>query len=81
MARICEKNFRRFRIQFTMRRDLYERYETAVTRAAALRLLIDFNQDFEAWFDQQLQQVDAICAAGKQVAGSTPPNNMQKVPL
>jgi outer membrane usher protein len=30
---------------------------------------------------QQLQQVDAICAAGKQVAGSTPPNNMQKVPL
>ena len=58
MARISEKNFRRFRIQFTMRRELYERYETAVTRAAALRLLLDFNQDFEAWFDQQLQQVE-----------------------
>ena len=58
MARITEKSGRRCRVQFLPRHDLYERYETAVTRAAALRLLIDFNQDFEAWFDQQLQQVE-----------------------
>ncbi|ANF87717.1 fimbrial protein [Pseudomonas antarctica] len=30
---------------------------------------------------QQLQQLDAVCAAGKQVANSVRPNTMQKVPL
>ena len=30
---------------------------------------------------QQLQQVDAVCAAGKQVAGSVQPNTLQKVQL
>ncbi|WP_256666248.1 fimbria/pilus outer membrane usher protein [Pseudomonas sp. KBS0710] len=30
---------------------------------------------------QQLQQLDAVCAAGKQVADSVRPNTMQKVPL
>ncbi|MBJ2253987.1 fimbrial biogenesis outer membrane usher protein [Pseudomonas sp. MF6784] len=30
---------------------------------------------------QQLQQVDAVCAAGKQVAGSVQPNILQKVQL
>jgi hypothetical protein len=57
MARITEKNGRRFRVQFTMRRELYERYETCLTRAASLRLLVDFSQDFEDWFGRQLQQV------------------------
>ena len=37
MARITEKSIRRCRVQFLPRHDLYERYETAVTRAAALR--------------------------------------------
>ncbi|MFO2463026.1 fimbrial biogenesis outer membrane usher protein [Pseudomonas sp. 15FMM2] len=31
--------------------------------------------------DQQLQQVDALCAAGKQVAGSVKPDTFQKVQL
>lgn len=57
MARLTEKNHRRFRIQFSMRRELYERYEASLTRAASLRLLIDFNQDFEDWLSHQLQQV------------------------
>ena len=30
---------------------------------------------------QQLQQLDAVCAAGKQVAGSVQPNTLQKVQL
>nr|WP_242487128.1 FimD/PapC C-terminal domain-containing protein [Pseudomonas sp. TH32] len=30
---------------------------------------------------QQLQQLDAVCAAGKQVANSVRPNTTQKVPL
>ena len=30
---------------------------------------------------QQLQQLDAVCAAGKHVAGSVQPNTLQKVQL
>ena len=57
MARITEKNSRRFRVQFTMHRELYELYEASQIRAASQCLIIDFNQDFEDWFGQQLQQV------------------------
>ena len=38
MARITEKSIRRCRVQFLPRHDLYERYETAVTRAAEVAL-------------------------------------------
>jgi len=57
MARITAKNNRRYRVQFTMRRELYEIYEAYLTRAAALHLLIDFGHDFEEWFENQIQQV------------------------
>jgi hypothetical protein len=57
MARITAKNSRRYRAQFTMRRELHEIYEAYLTRAAALHLLIDFGNDFEEWFENQLHQV------------------------
>ena len=57
MARITAKNNRRYRVQFTMRRELHEIYGAYLTRAAALHLLIDFGHDFEEWFENQLQQV------------------------
>jgi len=58
MALITAKNSRRYRVQFTMRRELHETYEAYLTRAAALHLLIDFGNDFEEWFENQLHQVE-----------------------
>lgn len=58
MASITTKNTRRYRIQFTMRRELYESYETQLKRAQQLQLLIDFARDFEEWFENQIRQVE-----------------------
>jgi len=58
MASITTKNTRRYRIQFTMRRELYESYETQLKRAQKLQLVIDFVRDFEVWFENQIRQVE-----------------------
>ncbi|ADI83304.1 hypothetical protein [Geobacter sulfurreducens] len=57
MASITQKNNRRYRLQFTMRRELYETYQTLLERASELRVVIDFAHDFEEWFFNQLEQV------------------------
>lgn len=57
MATISEKNTRRYRIQFTMHRELYEHYQTLQNRASELGVIIDFVSDFETWFAGQLDQV------------------------
>lgn len=58
MASITTKNTRRYRIQFTMRRELYESYQTQLARAQKLQLVIDFARDFEEWFENQIRQVE-----------------------
>lgn len=57
MASITQKNNRRYRLQFTMRREMYETYQTLLERASELRVVIDFAHDFEDWFSYQLEQV------------------------
>lgn len=57
MASITQKNNRRYRVQFTMRRELYETYQALLERASELRVVIDFSHDFEEWFSNQLEQV------------------------
>ena len=57
MAHITQKNSRRYRVQFTMRRELHEKYEAHLARAEKLQLVIDFGHDFEGWFANQLNQI------------------------
>lgn len=57
MAHITPKNSRRYRVQFTMRRELHEMYEFHLVRAGKLQLVIDFGPDFETWFVNQLHQI------------------------
>ena len=57
MAHITQKNSRRYRVQFTMRRELHEMYEAHLARAEKLQLVIDFGLDFEDWFANQLDQI------------------------
>jgi hypothetical protein len=58
MARISQKNSRRYRIQFTMRRELFEIYQKNLAQARKLGVVINFGQDFEEWFENQLLQID-----------------------
>lgn len=57
MAHITQKSSRRYRVQFTMRRELHEMYEAHLARAEKLQLVIDFSHDFEEWFANQLNQI------------------------
>lgn len=57
MATILEKNTRRYRMQFSMRRELYEQYQTLLSRASEIGVVIDFTSDFDTWFAGQLDQV------------------------
>jgi hypothetical protein len=57
MALITKKNKRRHRIQFTMSCELHERYTSYQVRAKNLGLVINFNNDFEEWFNIQLDNI------------------------
>jgi len=74
MASITEKNTRRYRVQFTMSRSLFQLYEANMARAANLHLIIDFSRDFEKWFSGQMEQVtrelqQLEAASGRQEGG------------
>lgn len=58
MARIQLKNNRRYRIQITMSRRLWERYQAVLELAKRIKADIDFTTDFEVWFGKQLDQVE-----------------------
>jgi hypothetical protein len=57
MALITKKNKRRHRIQFTMSCELHERYTSYQVRAKNLGLVINFSNDFEEWFNIQLDNI------------------------
>ena len=60
MAKIIHKNNRRYRIQFSMNRDLYETYQDIIARAGELEAVVGFADDFERWFADQLVQVGRL---------------------
>jgi len=60
MALIKTKNDRRYRIQFSMDRQLFFRYQATRTKAKALGLSIKFKKDFQKWFSDQLLEIDRV---------------------
>lgn len=58
MATIVEKNTRRFRVQFSMSRSLFDNYQQCLLLAEELKVTIDFSRDFEKWFSVQLEQAN-----------------------
>jgi len=69
MALIRRKTDRRYRVQFTLNYELHKRYSVCRAKAKELRLVIDFNEDFEVWFDQQLCEIERQIA---ELADSSP---------
>ena len=57
MALITKKNKRRHRIQFTMSCGLHERYTSYQALAKNLGLVINFSNDFEEWFNIQIDKI------------------------
>ncbi|HMN14518.1 MAG TPA: hypothetical protein PKD55_19550 [Bellilinea sp.] len=58
MATIIEKNPRRFRVQFSMSRSLYNEYQQCLHLAEEMKVAVDFGRDFEKWFSVQLEQAN-----------------------
>lgn len=58
MATIVVKNPRRFRMQFSMSRALYNEYQQCLRLADELKVNIDFSRDFERWLSGQLEQAN-----------------------
>jgi hypothetical protein len=56
MPKIRHKNDRRYRIQFTLSRDLYQSYQALQERANRLHVIINYGEDFESWFGAQLEK-------------------------
>ena len=57
MACITQKKGRRYRIQFTMKRELFEIYQESLELAEKLGVDINFGHDFEEWFGNQLAEI------------------------
>lgn len=56
MATITQKKTNRYRIQFSMSKRLYEDHQENLKLAASMSVIIDFNRDFEKWFNCQVEQ-------------------------
>ena len=59
MARIQMKKQRRYRVQISISKGLWERYNSNLELAKQLGAEIDFSKDFEVWFARQNDQVAA----------------------
>ena len=57
MACITQKKGRRYRIQFTMKRELFTIYQESLDLAEKLGVVINFGHDFEEWFGNQLAEI------------------------
>lgn len=57
MATLTEKVSRRYRVQFTISKQLHCTYTEYLKIADELKLTIDFGRDFDRWFAGQLEQV------------------------
>lgn len=56
MAKISLKQKRRYRVQISISKELWERYNRNLELAKQLGAEIDFSKDFEPWFAKQNEQ-------------------------
>lgn len=72
MSRIAEKPTRRYRVQFSMSKQAWNKYMEAENLAAKMRLVIDYRTDFEKWFvkliDNIINELQEKKAASEEVA-------------
>jgi len=59
MSKFIEKKGRRYRTQFTMSRQLWERHQRALLLAAEQNMTVSVADDFERWFSKLVEQVHA----------------------
>ena len=57
MACITQKKGRRYRVQFTMKRELFTIFQESLDLAEKLGVVINFGHDFEEWFGNQLAEI------------------------
>lgn len=57
MSKYIEKKGRRYRTQFTMSRQLWERHQEALLLAAELGITVSVAEDFEKWFSKLVEQI------------------------
>lgn len=60
MAKINIKNKRRYRVQISITKSLWEQYNRNLERAKQLGAEIDFSKDFEPWFAKQNEQASQM---------------------
>lgn len=58
MAKISLKHKRRFRVQISISKGLWEKYNHNLELAKQLGAEIDFSKDFEPWFAKQNEQAN-----------------------
>jgi hypothetical protein len=58
MAKISIKQKRRYRVQISINKGLWERYNRNLELAKQLGAEIDFSKDFEPWFTKQNDQAN-----------------------
>ena len=58
MAKINIKQTRRFRVQISINKGLWEKYNNNLKLAKQLGAEIDFSRDFEPWFAKQNEQAN-----------------------
>jgi len=81
MAQITREKSTRHRIQFTMRPEIHKLYRTYKQKAKSLGLEIDFKQNFELWFEAQLEQLAHELnknSADQPEAGNTENNSAER---
>lgn len=58
MAKISIKQKRRYRVQISISKELWEKYNHNLELAKQLGAEIDFSKDFEPWFTKQNEQAN-----------------------
>jgi len=58
MAKVTMKQKRRYRVQISISKGLWEKYNCNMELAKELEAEIDFSKDFEPWFAKQNEQVN-----------------------
>lgn len=78
MAKIRQKNSKRYRVQISTTQKVWESYDRNQRLAAELKAEIDFSSDFTMWLARQneqvaheLQNLKALADADQQVAVAT----------
>lgn len=57
MAKIRPKSGKRYRVQITVNKDVWETYNSNQQIAAQLKVEIDYSSEFSSWLSRQNEQV------------------------